>query len=283
MFNVRSILSVTMLAAALALPARAAPVLDYGSAAFLALDAGGSHWFVNAGGAGVTDTGLITQGISDTARGGAQVASTSAYASVGALGAASFALSSGALLEGAQASNDLSWYTDFLVTGTPGTKVAYTFAAALDGFTAVGGLPPPLGSAGSRVIATTLVAGFLLADWDFNTLASPGPFDELALATYEFDVGTVIRLGSRMTLFARAEFEATADADALHTSKLYVDVLTPGGGYIAGGDVVFPTLPQATVPVPEPPTVGLLALGLALLFCRRRAVALNPSLSWGTP
>lgn len=259
------------------LPARAAPTLEYGTSAYLALDAGSSHWFVNAGGAGVTDTGLITQAISDNARGGAQAASTSGYASIGALGAAGSALSSGSFVEGGQAGDDLSWYTDVLVTGTPGTRVAYTFATTLDGFVAVGGLPPPSGSAGSRVTATTFVAGNELANWDFSTLLSPGPFSELALATYEFDVGTVFRVGSRLTLFARAEYFATAEADALRASRFFVDVLTPGGGYVAGGGVVFPTLPGAAVP--EPAALWLVAIALLVVAAlsrpamRRRAAA----------
>jgi hypothetical protein len=119
----RTLLAVALVACGAAMRAHAVAVLEYGSSASLALDAGGSHWFVNAGGAGVIDTGLITQGISDTARGGSQAAATSAYASIGALGAASLASSSGSLLEGGQATNDLAWTTDFLVTGTPGRRL----------------------------------------------------------------------------------------------------------------------------------------------------------------
>jgi len=266
MFKLGSFITLVLLAGAMALPARAAPVLDYGVGAFVFVDAGGSHWFTNAGGAGVTDTGLITQSVSDTARGGAQLASTSAYANLGWLGGKVLASTSGALLETAQGSDDLSWYTDFLVTGTPGTRVAYTFATSLDGFIAGSGM-----AYSNRVASTTFVAGMLLADWTF--FAFPGDptllIDEFASASYEFDVGTVIRLGSRLGVSAHADIEASIGANAFDTAKFYVDVLTPGGGYVAGGGVVFPTLPRAAVP--EPSAAGLLALALALLGWSRTA------------
>jgi hypothetical protein len=264
-------LALIALAGSIAWPARAAVALDYGVGAFMFVDAGGSHWFTNAGGAGVTDTGLITQGVSDTARGGAQIASTSAYASLGSLGGHVLASSSGTVLEGAQGSNDLSWYTDFLVTGTPGTRVAYVFAASLEGLVAGAGT-----SYGGVVRSTTFVAGVPLADWALSTLdPGPGPFDEFALATLEFDVGTVIRIASRLGLSARAEIDATAEADALHTSSFYVDVITPCGGYVAGADAVFPHVPVAAVP--EAPTTALLAVALALLGWSRSMSRVLPA------
>lgn len=266
MFKLASIPFVLLLVAALAPPARAAPVLDYGTGAFVFVDAGSSHWFTNAGGAGVLDTGLITQSVGDTARGGVQAASTSAYASVGSLGGNVVASSAGTLLESAQGSNDLSWYADLLVTGIPGTKVAYTFGAGFDAR-----ITPAGEKAGGRVQATTFVAGHLLADWVLlaSTFIGPGAMSEFAAATFEFDVGTVIRLGSRLGITGQAEIEGTVESDALHTSRFYVDVLTPGGGYVAGGGVVFPTLPQ--VSLPAPPTAALLATALALLAWRRAA------------
>lgn len=249
-----------------ATPARAVPVLDHGVGAFVFVDAGSAHWFVNAGGAGVSDTGLITQGVSDTARGGAQIASTSAYASLGALGGAVLASTNGALLETAQGSNDLSWYADLLVTGVPGTKVAFTFGAGFEAAVNPGGE-----RTGGRVQATTFVGGIALADWVLLASSFDGPavVSQLAMATYAFDVGSVVRLAGRLGVSAHADIEGSVQADALHTSRFYVDVLTPGGGYVAGGGVVFATLPVAAVP--EPPAALLLALGLALLRgCARR-------------
>jgi hypothetical protein len=207
----------------------------------------------------VADTSLITQGVSDTARGGAQIASTSAYARLGSLGGNVLASTHGALLETAQGSNDLTWYTDFLVTGAAGTKVAYTFGTSFDAL-----ITPAGERAGGRVHATTFVAGVPLADWvlSASTFDGSGLIDQFAMATYEFDVGTVIRLGGRLGVSAHADIEGSVESDALHTSSFYVDVLTPGGGYVAGGGVVFPTLPPA---VPEPSAAGLLAVGLVLL------------------
>lgn len=255
----KSLLGLALAAGLLPAPARAAPVLEYGFAAFITIDAGAAHWHTNVVESGtVLTSGVISQGVNDNAGGGAQAALTSAYASVGSLGGKVLAVASGNPLHAGQGFDDLSWYVDFLVTGTPGTKVSYLLGASLDGVTAGAGQ----GYSGA-VQATTLVGGTLLADWTFNVLTNPGPFDQLAVALYEFDVGTVVRFNSRMTVGARADREATVEADAFTTSAFYVDVLTPGGGYLAGGGVVFPNLP-APAGVPEPPSVAL--LGAALLL-----------------
>ncbi len=251
-----------------AAPLACAQVLDWGAQATLALDAGSVHWFSDQGGAHTTATGLVTQAVSDHVGGGAQAASTSAYASIGALGgvvhaeAGAFALSSG------QGSNDLSWYADLLITGTPGTRVALAFGTRFEGALSGAGL-----GQGSGAWATTWVAGVPLADWRYQSVIATGPFDVFTSQVQEFDVGTVVRVASRLTVVARAEgLELTtswATADALNTSAFYVDVLTPGGGYVAGGGVVF----QPLSAVPEPAPAGLLLVALPLvagLLGRRR-------------
>ncbi len=263
MFKLGSFVTLVLLAGAIGLPARAAPVLEYGVSAFISIDAGGSHWHVNVYESNtVTSTGVFSQGVADSAGGGAQGALTSAYASVGALGGKVLAVASGYPLGAGQGSNDLNWYTDLLVTGTPGTRVAFVFATSIDGFSVGGGT----GFSGG-VHATTWVGGVPLADWDFSMLSNPGPFNELAFASYEFDVGSVVRLTSLMTVVARAEgllpTSTTAESNGFDTSAFYVDVVTPGGGYLTGGGVVFPRLPGAAVPEPSP--AGLLAVALALL------------------
>ncbi|NRF71467.1 PEP-CTERM sorting domain-containing protein [Aquincola sp. S2] len=267
----RTLFMLAVLAATALLPARAAPVLDLGVAAYLALDAGNAHWFVNLADAGPTaGTGLVTQGIADTKGGGAQTASTSAYASVGALGGRGLTYTSGAF-HSAQAADDLSWYADLLITGTPGEKVTLQFATTLDGFVAGSGFGP--GSAfGGGVTSRTFVAGNVLADWSFASgFGTPALLiDELALVAYEFDVGSVIRVASRLTVLSHAHIESAVETNALDTSTFFVDVLTPGGGYVAGGGFVFPTLPPATVPEPAP--VLLLALAaMAAASASRRA------------
>jgi len=89
--------------------------------------------------------------------------------------------------------------------------------------------------AGGGVGSTTFVAGIPLADWHLDSVANPGPFDLFAAAVHGFDVGSVVRLSSRLTVGARAEQDAaTAESNAFNSSVFYVDVLTPGGG------VVFP-------------------------------------------
>lgn len=253
-----------------ALPARAAPVLDYGYSAFASIDAGRAHWHVNLGRTGSeTTTGPIDQAVADNAGGGGQAALTSAYASVGSMGGRVRASTAGAIPFSAQGFDDLSWYTDFLVTGTPGTKVSYLFGTALDGATAFG-LSHPSGTYSGAVHSTTFVGGTLLADLDFNVLVNPGPFDVLAVRGFEFDVGTVVRLSSRLTVGAHADIESLVEADAFNTSRFFVDVLTPGGGYLAGGDVVFPNLPVAPLPVPAPATTMLIGAGLLAAARRRR-------------
>lgn len=265
MSAIRRFATLAVFVLASAAPARAQVVLDWSVDASLSLDAGAQHWFVNLGGPQVAGTGLVTQAVSDTVGGGAQAAVTSAYASLGTMGglvhaeAGAFALSSG------QGFNDLSWSTDLLITGTPGTRVALLMGAHLEGELTGSGL-----GQGSSVSATTWVANAPLADWRFQSVIAPGPFDAFTSRVYEFDVGSVVRVTSRLTVAARAEglelTTSSATANALNTSTFHVDVLTPGGGYIAGGGVVF----QPLSAVPEPAAAWLLAAALPLLLLRRR-------------
>lgn len=244
---------------AAALPVHADPVLDWGLSAFVALDAGDAHWFDNFVEWGtVTSSPLFDHAVSDGVGGGAQAAQTTAYARIGSLGGKVLAsCSSGYILSAGQGSDDLQWVTDLLVTGTPGTPVSFLFATQLDGVFTTGG-----SHAGGGVGATTYVAGIPLADWHLDSIANPGPFNRSASAVYTFDVGTVVRLSSRLTVMARAEQDnAVAETNALDTSAFFVDVLTPGGGYVTGGGVVFANVPA----VPEPASALLFALGAALL------------------
>lgn len=261
----RSIAAFALLAAIGLLPARAAPVLELGVTASLFADAGDTHWFVNLADTGpAAGTGTVTQAISDHWLGGAQSAATSAYASLGALGGVAQASSTGTLLSGGQAGDDLGWTADLLITGSPGEKVTLRFASSLDGFVA-GGATGPSSSWGGAVTSRTFVGGNLLADWNFSTLVDSDGFvfDEFATADYTFDVGSVVRVASRMTVMAQAEFEASVETNAINTSRFFVDVLTPGGGYQAAGDFRFAALPAAAVP--EPPTPLLVAIAIVVL------------------
>lgn len=254
-------------ACAAATPAHADPVLDYGITAYLSLDAGDAHWFTNFVEWGtVTTSPLFNQAVADDVGGGAQAAQTTAQARIGQLGGKVQASSSGYILSAGQGADDLLWATDLLVTGAPGTQVSFLFATRLDGYFTTSG-----SHAGGSVGSTTYVGGVPLADWHLDSLANPGAFHLQASAVQSFEVGTVLRLSSRLTVGARGEQDnASALSNALDTSMFYVDVLTPGGGYLTGGGVVFANVPA----VPEPPAAWLFALGAALLGgvarCRKR-------------
>lgn len=258
--------------------ARAAPVLDFGVGAFVSLDAGGAHWFTDRSGP-VTDSGVIIQTVSDTALGGSQVATTSAYASLGALGGMVTASTGGALLASAQGFDDLSWYSDLLVTGIPGTKVRLRFGSSLEGMLSAGG--PVYAAYSGGVRSTAFVGGVPLADWAFDVLTSPGSFDVLAFGDFEYDVGSIVRISTRMTVGAHADIESSVTADAFHTSQFYVDVLTPGGSYVAGGGVIFPHLPGVGV-VPEPGSLALMLM-VGLVAVRARRSEREPAYSGRVP
>lgn len=249
--------------------ASAVPI--YGVSAFVFTDAGNAHTFQNVQFdpvANVATTGVITQALADNAFFGAQSAATSAYASVGALGGKVQAFSAfGSSPSSAQAADDLSWYFDWTPTGIAGTKVQVQFSQLFEGSVAGAGRDDRGYSGGTR--STTFIANSLFGDFDFNAAVNPGPFSVLVSKVYEFDVGQVVRLGSRLTVGGHAELDSTILVDAFNTSKFFIDVLTPGAGYNSS-DFLFPTLLTGPEPTPGPTPVmvsepsSLALFGLAL-------------------
>lgn len=69
----------------------------------------------------------------------------------------------------------------------------------------------------------------------------------------------------------KAEFEGsfTAIADASHTAFMLLDPVTPGLNIESYSGHDYST-PSASSPVPEPTTLALLAMGLCVVFARRR-------------
>lgn len=239
----------------------------YGVSAYVATDAGGAHDFVNFPydtTANVATTGVITQALSDNAYFGAQSAAISAYATIGALGGKAQAFSaSGSSPSSAQTFADLNWYFNWIPKGTPGSKVQVQFSQLFEGVVTANGRSQAL----TTTRASTSKFG-VFNDLQFSSL-SPGPFSILVSKIYEFDVGELVVLGSRMTIAARAELDGSGYVDAFNSSKFYIDMLTPGTSYNVE-DYRFPTL----TPIPEPSALFLMSAGMASigLFppCRRR-------------
>jgi hypothetical protein len=237
----------------------------YGGSAYVASDAGRTHTHQNAAfdsDSGTTTTGVITQSLADNHNFGAQAAATSAYASVGALGGKVQASStSGSSPSAAQAFDDLSWYFDWKPTGAAGSTVKVQFSQLYEGSVVGSGS----GYSGGTH-STTFVGGGLFGDFDFNALVNPGPFSILVSKVYDFTVGDVVRLSSRLTVAGRAELTSAVDVDAFNTSKWFIDVLTPGAGYNSA-DFLFPTLlaPPDPNPVPVPEPASLAMFGAALV------------------
>jgi hypothetical protein len=250
---IRRRFAVAALGAAIGSPAWGALVTAY-----VSVDAGGATDFVSVSDS--LSTGVITKAVTDNAGGGLQTASTSAYADIGVMGGRVQG-STNVILVAGQGFNDLNWYTDFQVTGAPGTQVAYLMSAALDGYTFGAGQ-----NYSGRVTSTAYVWGSLLADYFFDLLVNPGPFSVLTSQIFIFDVGTTIRLSSRMTVMGRADQVAVVDVNAFSTSRFYVDVLTPGGGYTTDAGIQFPALTS----IPEPATWGLCLIAAGLVQCGRR-------------
>jgi hypothetical protein len=268
----------TCAAALLAWSELANSVPIYGVSAYVATDAGNAHTFENVPFdtiGNVATTGVITQALADNAFGGGQSAMTSAYASIGSLGGKILAESTfGSSPSSAQAFNDLSWYFDWKPTGAPGSKVVAQFSQLFEGSVAGAGLDDRGFSGGTH--ATAFVGGSLLSDADFNVLVNPGPFSVLVSKTFEFTVGEIVRLNSRLTVGAHAELTSNISVDAFNTSKFFIDVLTPGAGYNTedfrfatllpspdpGGDPDPGPGPTPT-PVSEPPALLLLVFAIA--------------------
>lgn len=250
----------------------AAPI--YGGDAFVRTYAGGSQTHQNVSfdsTSAVPSTGVITQALADNRYGSAETAMTSAYASLGSLGGKVKVSSTlGSSPDSAGAFDDLSWYYYWKPKGVPGSVVQAQFSVLYEGVVAGAGTGS---SGGTR--STSYVGSSLLGDFDFNLLVNPGPFSVLVSKIYEFNVGDVVLLTSRLTVGGAAELNSSADVDAFNTSKFFIDMLTPGSSYNVE-DYAFPTLlePVPTpTPAPEPSSLALFSAGivsLALMPLRRR-------------
>lgn len=260
----RSVITVALLLCVMSSPALGA---SFGVNLFVSVDAGSAYNFVSFSDQTVT-SGVHTRAVADNYFGGAQYAAASAYASIGALGGTLQTYSADTLLAHGQATNDLTWYTNFRVTGAPGTQVQFQFANGVDAVIAAAGQ-----SYSTVLYANSFVGGVPLFEVLYQ---AGGPFSLLTSGLFTFNVGDEIMLSSRLALSGVAAIEASVDIDALHTSKFYVDVLTPGGGYVTDAGVVFHTLqspPPEPTPVPEPATLGLFGVTSLLAAAAKRRAA----------
>jgi hypothetical protein len=162
------------------------------------------------------------------------------------------------------------WFDTFTVGGvtSPNGFVILKFSIDLHGQTSASAL-----GAGSRLLSRLLLSdGVRYNSFEILSLSDAGTLST-TIGFHSFSQFSLMGLleaqsGARAGwLGTEYTSAANATADALNTSDVYVDVLTPGGTYssLSGHDYFTPTSS-----VPEPGEVWLLSAGLLVLIGARR-------------